>query len=90
MSQADVLWLAIADRSAASSRVRAFELSDALTLRGIDSSVVVASGIGGRIQGVAAVDPTGSEGRRSPEAALRSVDDVARPAARSHARLRMR
>jgi hypothetical protein len=48
MTQPSVLWLTLGGRDMASSRVRAFELSDALRQHGIDSTCVVAHGPYGR------------------------------------------
>jgi hypothetical protein len=50
-----VLWLTIGGREVASSRVRAFYLSDALRLQGVRSRCVVAAGIRGRIRAVVAL-----------------------------------
>jgi hypothetical protein len=45
-----VVWLTLGDRSVASSRVRAFALSDELTMRGAQSVCAIGAGLRGRIR----------------------------------------
>jgi putative peptidoglycan lipid II flippase len=50
-----VVWLALGGRSVASSRIRAFRVSDALEATGIESRCVVASGLAGRLRALLAI-----------------------------------
>jgi hypothetical protein len=51
----NVVWLTLGDASVASSRVRAYRMSEALQARGVGSVCIPASGIGGRIRAIRAV-----------------------------------